>query len=121
KVTPELLQLFQKYRLSSARQGDRWRSGEPIVVYSDARIEAYGNILAGGIIPLALGAFSYSHSQLNLELEIGRYCSLSWGMDIIAGDHPMDWVTTSPTTHQPSAIRDSPGDLNDRRVQPYPS
>jgi virginiamycin A acetyltransferase len=103
-VTPELMALFRQYRLLTARSRERWKEGDIIVVDPEARIEKYGNVIQGGVLPAALGAFSYSHSSFSTEMEIGRYCSISWGVQVITGNHPMGWATTSPITHNPHDI-----------------
>jgi acetyltransferase-like isoleucine patch superfamily enzyme len=103
-VTPELMALLRRYRLLTARTGERWKEGDVIALDPGCRIEKYGNVIKGGSLPLALGAFSYSHSPFSLEMEIGRYCSISWGVQTITGDHPIGWATTSPITHYPKDI-----------------
>lgn len=124
KITPALFGLFQKFRLSTARQGTRWEIGQVIGLDPEARIEKYAQVIVGTRLPLALGAFSYGHSAFNTGMKVGRYCSISWGVGVIEGDHPMDWVTTSPVTHAPGDIRGLAVYLNDigakdYQLQPY--
>lgn len=119
KITPTVLTLFDLHRLSSAPQGVRWQVGETLLLDSEARIERYSQVNVGRVLPLALGAFSYSHSAANVGLKIGRYCSLSWRVDVLEGDHPMDWATTSPVTHDPRDIRGLSLYLNDIGAEQY--
>lgn len=119
RITPALFGLFQKFRLSTAAKGTRWEVGQAIALDAETQIEKYAQVIAGQRLPQALGAFSYSHSPLHTALRIGRYCSLSWGVDVIEGDHPMDWVTTSPVTHAPGDIRGLSVYLNDIGAQEY--
>lgn len=126
KITPALFGLMEQYRLSTMRPGvePRWQVGQVIGVRPNAGIEKYAHVLVGWTLPLAIGAFSYSHSAYHMNLKIGRYCSLSWQVEVIEGDHPMDWLTTSPVTHQPADIRGLGLYLNDvgergYRLYPY--
>ncbi len=119
RITDALLALFRKHRLSSAKKGERLMLGDVITIHPDAVLENYGQVIAGRTLPLALGAFSYSHSPFSPEMAIGRYCSISWGMEMIAGDHPLDWATTSPVTHNPQDIRGLALYLNDIGVKKY--
>jgi len=83
KITPELFGLFQKFRLSTARQGTRWEVGQVIGLDPEAQIEKYAQVIVGARLPLALGAFSYGHSAFNTGMKVGRYCSISWGVSVI--------------------------------------
>ncbi len=119
KITPTVLALFDLHRLSSAPRGMRWQVGETLLLDSEARIERYAQVNVGQVLPLALGAFSYSHSPAHSGMKIGRYCSLSWRVDVLEGDHPMDWATTSPVTHDPRDLRGVALYLHDIGVKPY--
>jgi acetyltransferase-like isoleucine patch superfamily enzyme len=123
-ITEKLHKLFQQFRLSTARKDERWKVGQVIGLDPAARIEKYGHVIQGGYLPLALGAFSYSHSAFSTEIEVGRYCSFAAGVQVIPGDHPMDWVTTSPVTHNPGGMRGLGVYLNDighREYRLYPA
>ena len=99
-LTPAVLDLLNSRRIFDLpRAGRRWREGQQLLVHPDMRIEPYSHILAGQMLPLRLGAFSYSHSALALHAEIGRYCSFGGELAWMQGDHPMDWVTTSPIAY----------------------
>lgn len=46
---------------------------------------------------LDLGAFSYHVSGYAFAAQIGRYCSIGENVQIGRQNHPMDWVSTSPS------------------------
>ena len=119
RITPELLGLFDEFRLFTAREGTRWQVGQVIGADPRAAIEKYAQILVGQNLPLALGAFSYGHSIFHTALEAGRYCSISWRVDVMEGDHPLDWATTSPVTHAPWDIPGLKSYLQDLGLKGY--
>ena len=45
---------------------------------------------------LSMGAFSYGVDGFFSGVQIGRYCSIAGQAQIGRGNHPMDWVSTSP-------------------------
>lgn len=45
---------------------------------------------------LSLGAFSYCVSGYYFACEIGRYCSIGEEVQAGRGDHPKEWLSTSP-------------------------
>jgi acetyltransferase-like isoleucine patch superfamily enzyme len=99
-LTPAVLELLKNRRIFDLpRAGRRWREGQYLLVHPNMRIEPYAHIFAGQILPLRLGAFSYSHSPLAMHAEIGRYCSFGADIAWMKGDHPMGWATTSPIAY----------------------
>jgi acetyltransferase-like isoleucine patch superfamily enzyme len=46
-------------------------------------------------LPFSMGAFSASYGGRLRHVQVGRYCSLSGGIETGWDDHPTDWVTTS--------------------------
>lgn len=74
------------------RPGDRIRFNEELTV------EPYVGFHAGYNL-YEIGSMSYSNSQLPLDIKIGRYCSLAWGIDIPAYNHPYACLSTSVFTH----------------------
>lgn len=120
KVTAGVLELLAQHRVATSRSLEpRWRTGEVISILPEARLENYTHILAGHMMPYAFGAFTYSHSSLNPELSVGRYGSIAWGATVISGDHPIDWATTSPFTHQPHDIRGLQSYLQDKGMHRF--
>lgn len=45
---------------------------------------------------LVMGAFSYAVSGYFFATRIGRYCSIGENVQVGRGDHPLDWLSTSP-------------------------
>lgn len=47
---------------------------------------------------MSLGAFSYvsAATRDTMKMKVGRYCSIARGVNVVAGNHPIDAVTTSP-------------------------
>jgi len=104
-VTPALMDLLRGHRLASATgQGERWSVGDRIDIHRDAVIEPYAHIFRGMVIPRALGAFSYSFSPCDVALSVGRYCSISWSVEMMGSAHPDGWASTSPFSYNPRPI-----------------
>jgi acetyltransferase-like isoleucine patch superfamily enzyme len=38
-------------------------------------------------------------------MQIGRYASISWRVEVMAANHPLEWATTSPFTHYPFHLK----------------
>lgn len=105
RVTPEMLALFDRHHLHTAqRNRKRWVLGDQLLVRPDARIEPYAHILFGMTLPLEMGAFSYTCGQIKPNIRIGRYCSLANSVAQLGDGHPVDWVTSSPFTHNPQPL-----------------
>lgn len=54
---------------------------------------------------LKMGAFSYAVRGFYFNVEIGRYTSIGEDVQIGRGDHPTDWVSTSPAFYISSLFR----------------
>lgn len=50
----------------------------------------------GSFYSVSIGAFSYAVSGYFFACEIGRYCSIGESVQAGRGDHPKDWLSTSP-------------------------
>ncbi len=48
----------------------------------------------------SFGAFSYVSGGFLYHTHVGRYCSLSNGLHIGQGNHPVDWLSTHPFQYQ---------------------
>ena len=48
-----------------------------------------------------MGSFSYTQSNVEHDLVIGRYCSLAWGITFVLGQHPHHYMSTSQFTWGP--------------------
>jgi len=69
-----------------------------------ATIEENSRLQPGSIS--TLGSFSYITASNNpsLRLKIGRYCSIGRDVDVLAGRHPIDTVTSSPFFYKPDSF-----------------
>ena len=81
-------------------------------------IEPYTNLIAHGHFA-TMGSFSYTWSKLEPDMVVGRYCSISWNMQVFGMQHPMGSISTS-------AVMYAPGDvslralLDEENVTDYP-
>ena len=69
-----------------------YRSGSQIKIASQVIVERYATMPAGGFI--SMGSFSYSLSQLQSRVKIGRYCSIAKGCSVLGIEHPTNWIST---------------------------
>lgn len=123
KVNRPLLDLFAARRVHHrVHSGERWRIGQNIGVNETCQIEPYVTLANGDFLPRALGAFSYTHSALHAAASVGRYCSIAEGLTFMGAAHPVDRITSSPTTFdQPrSALRFIGDYLDDHGITDYP-
>lgn len=62
---------------------------------------------------LSLGAFSYvvEATKHFLSMNIGRYCSIARGTNLVQGNHPIDSVTTNPYHYGNYAKKNLPEEL----------
>lgn len=77
-----------------------YREGQQIRIRKDVLVEPYTNHPTGRI--LSMGAFSYVRTPLIApDFRIGRYSSVSTGVELSDQEHPLDRISTHPfTTHQ---------------------
>ncbi len=47
-------------------------------------------------LPIDIGAFTYSNSEISGIRSIGRYASIAAGCAFAPGQHPTEWLSTSP-------------------------
>jgi acetyltransferase-like isoleucine patch superfamily enzyme len=104
---------MEDVKLSESLQGDnckfykgseitKSRLGDKIVVGNDSIVQ--NSILESNISinrrnfihRVKMGCFTYTGINTSLRsCEIGKFCSISWGVSIGGGDHPNDRITTS--------------------------
>lgn len=97
--------LIEEHRIFLAlEQARRWQAGQRIRVHPLSEVEPYTHILQGFGLPRAMGAFSYSHSALHYFVKVGRYCSIGAGVHFLSGEHPTNWVTTSPVAYDQAPL-----------------
>ena len=75
----------------------RFELDDNIILQEGCKIEPYAWINAGNVF-CTMGAFSYSHSPLRINFNIGRYVSIAGGLSVI-GNHPYERFTTSTVTY----------------------
>jgi acetyltransferase-like isoleucine patch superfamily enzyme len=119
-VTPRVRALLTERRIFSSTQEGGWGLGDTLIVPEDALLEPYSHILRGSTLPKALGAFSYSFSQYDPDMSLGRYCSISWDVSAMGSAHPDDWVSSHPFNHNPGPLWGVRTYLRDRGVARYP-
>jgi acetyltransferase-like isoleucine patch superfamily enzyme len=103
-INQALLDLFWRRRVFHHLQRERWQVGETLLVPEICALEPFSQILAGTMLPRRIGAFSYARSPLVPSAEIGRYCSIASSVAAMGSDHPLEWASTSPAFHDPSAL-----------------
>jgi virginiamycin A acetyltransferase len=97
------LEEIDLHRLNDARiffnytDEPRLLAGHPLVFDDEAIAEPYSSVLAGVVQP-SIGSFSYIWSPLNpadVNVTLGRYCSVAGDVKFIPGNHPIDFISTS--------------------------
>ncbi len=98
-LTDHDVRQMQSARVYSTIDGaPRLAVGQHVIFSPDAVCEPYCALLAGDQLP-SIGSFSYSWSALRWDMKIGRYCSISWGLNIIGHHHPYSFLSTSSFTY----------------------
>lgn len=100
-VNRPVLDLLKERRVYHSYTGaDRWAPQTVLVVTEGCEIEPYAQLFQGCVIPRALGAFSYSNSQFDPEMRVGRYSSIAWQVSVMGERHPLEWAATSTIFYQ---------------------
>lgn len=81
------------------RISDVYKFGDDITIRGQVILEPFST-MAGNKIFVSCGSFSFIQSTLVPPTKIGRYCSISWSVSIMAGDHPTAHVSTHPFTYR---------------------
>ena len=100
-VNKAIRRLFSNYKVCtnhSTYELLRLRDGDSIVLQGDCKIEPYACFNAGNVF-CTMGAFSYSHSPLKINFNIGRYVSIARGLSTFEGNHPYDRFSSSIVTY----------------------
>lgn len=96
RINQALLALFDARRIYSVlAEKPIWREGDIVFCDDDAEIEPYAHFWTGSAIPRRFGAFSYARTPLDVQMSIGRYCSIGQGVSVMGLQHPTDWAMTS--------------------------
>ncbi len=113
ELTERDVDTLRDNKIHSAMDGaTRLSVGDNVAFRADCVCEPYSCMLNGTEI-YNIGSFSYSWSPLPADARLGRYCSVSWDLRVLAGNHPTDFVSTSSFSTDPSfaiyadALRDA--------------
>lgn len=118
-VTPALRALTQKHRVFTGDPGATWPVGKSLSLGEEATIEPYSHLLVGAVIPRAFGAFSYTNSELDGAMSVGRYTSISWTVTVMGSAHPSDWASLHPFSHNPRPLSGIRAYLIDSEADPF--
>ena len=91
--------------LRAAGVNNRWHAGYP-VPHAFAFEPPCHLQWAGLFGDVAMGAFSYGVTGHYSNVHIGRYCSIGESVQFGRGDHPLDWVSTSPLQYDGALLAD---------------
>lgn len=75
-----------------------YKYGETLTLRGKVVVEPYSTMSKGHFT--STGSFSFYQSNLLPPTVIGRYCSISWSVSVMAGDHPISHVSTHPFTYR---------------------
>lgn len=100
----QVKELLESFRISTSWHESKMRPFPESLTFTDSvEIEPYSGFYAGNNL-CSMGLFSYSHSPVNPYLRIGRYSSISWGLNVVGPRHPVEWVTTSNVVFDRNAV-----------------
>ena len=103
-MTRDHVQELKRHRFYFAQdEGDRFAGDQTVFFDEDGTVEPYAAILQGVEIP-TIGSFSYSMASLPPSTRIGRYCSISWGVRVMALNHHMSFASTSSFAYDPHFV-----------------
>lgn len=98
-LTRQALDWFEAHNVSfHNRFGIRLQPGDEIAFRKRLAVEPYVGFHAGRHL-FQMGYMSYSNSELPLDIEVGRYCSIAAGVTCIDYDHPYRCLSTSVFSH----------------------
>lgn len=75
-----------------------YKYGETLTIRGPVFLEPFSTMSKGVFV--SSGAFSFLQSNIFPPNRIGRYCSISWSVSVMAGDHPIAHVSTHPFTYR---------------------
>lgn len=89
-----------RFNLSNSIEIGRNSKVRGAKIAKNVKIGSHCNIQRGRV-----SSFSYMGDYCELpQVEIGKFCSIAAHVTLAAGNHPMSYVSTSPTRIQPSEI-----------------
>ncbi|HIF9188418.1 CatB-related O-acetyltransferase [Photobacterium damselae] len=86
---------------------------EKIVIEQNCRVFKGHNLWS-------MGAFSYSHSQLPINISVGRYCSIANNVKTMGVNHPLQRFTTSSITYDKGIFPNISETLKIKEILPPP-
>lgn len=92
KVTKKLLnELAERRVFTTVNKNEKsWlQLGKVVTFDHQVFVEPYSAIRAGNKF-CSIGAFSYTRSSFPCSVEIGRYCAIGTGVEVMGVDHPME-------------------------------
>lgn len=99
-VTQRIQQTIKEHRIRLSWGPDGLiPEGAHLHILPEAEVEGYSTMAHGHMLPLRLGAFSYSHSVLPLDARVGRFCSIAPNVTQMGDRHPTDRISSSPITY----------------------
>ena len=96
RIDQNILDFFDQNRIRSRERGSahRWRIGDILSAHKHTDLERYLGAYAASFLP-SWGAFSYSFSELHPDVQMGRYCSISWNVRIMGEHHGYHLISSS--------------------------
>lgn len=101
RLTARDVASLEKHRVYLMPDGSpRLRVGDAIQFSPNAVIEPYVGMFSGPLLP-TMGSFSYTWSgfaPFDMDIKIGRYCSISGHLSVFPGNHAMEFASHSSFT-----------------------
>ena len=95
RVDAEIQRFFSRHGINSSETGQpRWQVGHQLFAFKHTLLEPDLGVYHGDHLP-EWGSFSYSHSFLDAQIIMGRYCSISWNVRVMGPNHDHSLVSTS--------------------------
>ncbi|TXN38872.1 CatB-related O-acetyltransferase [Methylobacterium sp. WL7] len=100
RATPQTIEYLNDHRISMSSERDQGVDVGDILEFAHScEIEPYVGIYAGKSL-CSIGFQTYSNSTLNPHITIGRYCSIGPDVTYPIYRHPLEYISTSPFTHE---------------------
>lgn len=104
EVSVEFVELLQALRIFTRYDGHPGlQPGECVYLNPHSPIRPYVGLYASTHLP-TIGSFSYSFSAFDRMVSIGAYCSISWNVQVMGIDHPMNTFSTSAALYEGHGI-----------------
>jgi virginiamycin A acetyltransferase len=98
KLSPKSAKLLDSHRIEpfDGPLRRQFRSSMELHVPKSLECESFSRHPKGFL--MSLGAFSYvsAATRDTIKMKVGRYCSIARGVNVVAGNHPIEAVTTNP-------------------------